>query len=156
MFFLSKNLKAIIHRNITSEKKINVFVYYKQRKLSSVFAEDRAQPVNHVVYNFQCNTCSRVTNSQYIGYTACTLATRCNRHHYSGAIKSHFQEAHDTNISGNEIVDQTQCRFKSPYERELRIAEAIIIQMERPKLNTRDEFRTHTLKVFLCVNRPIT
>lgn len=149
-----ERLKSIVEHNITSQHTIKLLIYYKQRKLASQFAEQRNPPVHHLVYNFKCSTCSSAANCQYIGYTTCTIDVRCKKHQYSGAIKVHYATAHDQRVSGNAIKQQTVCRFKSTCERELRIAESILIQAERPSLNTRDEFRTHTLKVFNCLNKP--
>jgi len=146
-------LKHILHNNITTDNRLQICIYYKQRQLASILSEKRSNPLSHTVYNFKCSACSCVTNSQYIGSTVCTLEDRCKNHQYNGAIKRHYLEHHNKRIKMQEILDQMKTRFSSPFEFDLRVAESILIQAERPRLNTRDEFRTHKLNLFLCVNR---
>ena len=90
-----------------------------------------------VVYKLTCSGC----NSTYVGQTVRHLATRINEHRKGDSpLGQHLLEC-NKEVGGtaelkSEIIDQTANTHK------LLTLEALHIWRERPKINTRDEFRS--------------
>ena len=97
-----------------------------------------------VVYKLTCRGC----NSTYVGQTVRHLATMVNEHRKgdSPAGQHLFEcnnEVGSTAELNSEIIDQTANTHK------LLTLEALHIWRERPKINTRDEFRSRELTLKL-------
>ena len=92
-----------------------------------------------VVYKLTFSGC----NSTYVGQTVRHLATRVNEHRKEDSpVGQHLLEC-NKEVGGNEIIDQTANTHK------LLTLEALHIWRERPKINTRDEFRSRELTLKL-------
>ena len=93
-----------------------------------------------VVYGLTCSGC----NSTYIGQTVRHLATRVDEHRNGDSpVGQHLLEC-NKEVGGtaelkSEIIDQTDNTHK------LLTLEALHIWRERPRINTRDEFRRREL-----------
>ena len=90
-----------------------------------------------VVYKLTCSGC----NSTYVGQTVRHLATRVDEHREGDSpVGQHLleckKEVGGTAELKSEIIDQTANTHK------LLTLEALHIWRERPKINTRDDFRT--------------
>ena len=97
-----------------------------------------------VVYKLTCSGC----NSTYVGQTVRHLATRVDEHRKEDSpVGQHLLEC-NKEVGGtaelkSEIIDQTANTHK------LLTLEALHIWRERPKINTRDEFRSRELTLKL-------
>ena len=97
-----------------------------------------------VVYKLTCSGC----NSTYVGQTVRHLATRVDEHRKADSpVGQHLLEC-NKEVGGtaelkSEIIDQTANTHK------LLTLEALHICRERPKINTRDEFRSRELTLKL-------
>ena len=93
-------IKRAITRNVKptdNTKQLIVVVYYRNRKLQSLFINNktrRVQKDDRVVYQYSCNQggCNFAT---YIGYTPCSLTKRFFMHVQSGAIRKHNKDVHN-------------------------------------------------------------
>ena len=133
-----------------ADKTINLQIYYKSKKLKSLFIHNKSfksEADDHVVYHYQCNedSCNAV---DYIGYTTCSLAKRFYYHNQSGSIFKHNQNSHNRKPGSRHLRDQTTVLYKSNNKRNLCIAEAILIKQSRPSLNEQEEGRSRILHIF--------
>ena len=97
-----------------------------------------------IVYQITCPRC----NSRYVGQSVRHLLTRIKEHsRTSTPVGSHFQLCNNhNNIS---IDNDVKILASSNYQRQLLIKEALFINDLKPSLNTKDEYRTHTLVIKL-------
>ena len=106
----------------------------------------------HLVYDFQCKEgeCAHLPNKQtrYTGLTTCTLSRRLSFHLQNGAIKEHFLDKHNRNITRAEIVNYTKARFYERDVRRLEILESLIIRFEDPDINRQDTGKRRKLHLF--------
>ena len=140
-----KAIKNIIHRNVTptnNESKIKIVIYYKTRKTCQLAMKNSCLPSNdrlqesHVVYEYQCNvSASGCCNAKYIGMTSTTLSKRLTAHLQDGAIKNHVKTAHGSTITRKKIEEGTTIRVRENDAKRLRMAEAVLIYKQKPKLN---------------------
>ena len=126
--------------------KSGVQITFKTRKLETClpflktsFARELRSTV---VYKLTCSGC----NSIYVDQTVRHLATRVDEHRKgdSPAVQHLLEcnkEVGGTAELKSEIIDQTANTHK------LLTLEALHIWRERPKINTRDEFRSRELTV---------
>ena len=97
-----------------------------------------------VVYKLTCSGC----NSTYVGQTVRHLATRVDEHRKGDSpVGQHLLECNKV-VGGtaelkSEIIDQTANTHK------LLTLAALHIWRERPRINTRDEFRSLELRLKL-------
>ena len=93
-----------------------------------------------VVYQISCPRC----DSRYVGQSVRHLITRIKEHlKPSTPVGSHCK-ACDVKISmENDVVILS----KAKYQRQLLIQEALYIKELKPSLNTKDEFKSHTLLI---------
>ena len=116
-------------------------IIFTTRKLKTSFARELK---SKVVYKLLCSEC----NSTYVGQTVRHFATRVDEHRKGDStVVQHLLEC-NKEVGGtaelkSEIIVQTANTH------ELLALEALHIWRERPRINTRDEFRSRelTLKV---------
>ena len=147
-----QNLRKIVQRHInpTANAKIELSIYYKNRKLSNLLIRNKSftdESNSHVVYKYQCEECQPSRNF-YIGYTTTTLKQRALAHTQKGSIKNHNKENHNKKIKTADIIPSMQVIFRSPLKIELQIAEALHIKKEEPPLNNQNEGDTRILHIF--------
>merc|ERR1711872_640934 len=94
----------------------------------------------NVVYHFVCpdETC-RIRNIDYIGLTTQTLRNRMTQHRYKGAIHDHFQEQHGDRPKVDSLIESTKIINRTQTKKLLYIAEAVAIELRKPKLNIQKE-----------------
>lgn len=96
-----------------------------------------------IVYQITCPRC----NSRYVGQSVRHLLTRIKEHsRTSTPVGSHFQSCNNNNIS---IDNDVKILATSNSQRQLLIKEALFINDLKPSLNTKDEYRSHTLVIKL-------
>ena len=93
---------------------------------------------SNVVYKITCSQC----NLSYVGQTSRHLQQRFKEHIGSqGLLKKHFE---DCNVSPS--MDMVKILGKAKFDRFLTL-EALFIAEIRPTLNTKDEYKSRTLKL---------
>ena len=95
-----------------------------------------------IVYQITCPRC----NSRYVGQSVRHLLTRIKEHsRTSTPIGSHFQlRCNNNDIS---IDNDVKILATSNSQRQLLIKEALFINDLKPSLNTKDEYRSHSLVI---------
>ena len=92
---------------------------------------------SRIVYNITCSRCK----SCYVGQTVRHLQTRIKEHSRQGSILgSHFKEC-GCMLTMNDVTILSGA--KSAHQ--LLVLEALFINELKPLLNTKDEYRSHTL-----------
>ena len=115
---------------------------FKLRKLKTVLPSLKP-PVDkllksNVVYQIKCTSC----DASYVGCTTRHLTTRLAEHKSrKGPVKEHFGQC-NTHID-NSCVSILDCTTKS--DSYLLTLEALWIREIKPKINTKDEFRSREL-----------
>ena len=102
---------------------------------------------SNVVYKIDCPGC----DSSYVGQTVRHLQRRFREHiGNKGPMKSHFESC-QINSPSNDIIKILDRSSSLP---RLLTLEALYIKQHKPKLNTKDEYRSRTLTlkfwVMLC------
>ena len=94
-----------------------------------------------IVYQITCPRC----NSRYVGQSVRHLLTRIKEHsRRSTPVGSHFHLCNNNTIS---IDNDVKILTTSNSQRQLLIKEALFINGLKPSLNTKDEYRSHTLVI---------
>jgi len=94
---------------------------------------------SNVVYQIICSRCQ----SSYVGQTSRHLQQRFREHIGSkGILRKHFEEC-DIDPSENLV----KIIGKSKFSEKLLTLEALFIEEIKPELNTKDEYRSRTLKL---------
>ena len=141
---IEKNVKLV-----SDTDKINTRIFYKNRKLKSLFIKNKRyqQPDSHVVYQYLCpkDECNFV---KYVGYTTCSLSKRFYTHVQSGSIRAHNNIKHNSKPLTKELIKSTTILYRSQNKTDLTIAEAILIKQMHPALNLQDELFARTLQIF--------
>ena len=127
--------------------KINI--YYKNKKVKNLFIKNNPnKPEQHfnVVYQYTCEQ-GQCTTSQpkYIGHTTTTIKERFKQH---TAIKKHYREVHNSNITGSEMQRNITILATDHNKQDLAILEALFIKQHRPIINIQTEDFNNTLKIF--------
>ena len=147
------NLKRLIETHVkpTDERKIKLMIYYKNKKLRNMFIRnnpDYDSTDHHVVYQYECPSGECQPSKTYIGYTTTTLKQRLTTHAQNGSIATHSSTTHQNKIRTKEIMDHTTVLFRSTEKNELIIAEALLIKLKQPTINSQKEGETRILKIF--------
>ena len=89
-------------------------------------------------------------SSKYIGFTTCSLKERFRTHtQNSSSIKRHLSEAHNINRTTTvELLKYVTVLHRTQDKRDLIFSEALFIKMEKPLLNSQNDFSNKILKVF--------
>ena len=143
---VDKNVKPI-----NNSDKINTRIYYKNRKIKSLFIKNKItnekQTNDHVVYQYLCSQagCNSV---KYIGYTTCHLAKRFYSHVQLGSINIHNKNVHNKKPFTKELLKDTTILFRGNDKYDLTIAEALLIKTHKPSLNLQEQGFTRILSIF--------
>ena len=143
---VEKIIKNIITRNCTpksSNKIIKVNIYYKNPTTASKImrnnlASDRdALKEANEVYQYKChNEDCEPYNVCYVGQTRCTLSRRLTYHLQEGAIQDHHRRFHNSSISRQQLVNNTEILFRNNSSKHLSVIEAVCIRELTPVTNT--------------------
>ena len=152
-----KNIVRRYTRTIEPNNKINLIIYYKNKKTSSMIMrnspyQDNMLKSTNVVYQFQCKTegCT-LQNNKYIGMTSTNLSRRITMHLQMGGIKDHFINTHPKIPRERRralIVENMSILAKCKTSKELEITEAIFIKDLQPNLNIQSTRMGGVLKLF--------
>ena len=114
-------IKDIVMKNTNCNDpntKINLIVYYKNPKTSNLVLKNNMSPpptklqTSNVVYKFICPYQHGEAEESYIGETTTSLSRRLTMHKQSGSIYTHSQEAHNINITREQLTDNTNILVK--------------------------------------------
>jgi hypothetical protein len=152
-------LQQIIRRNVRCNEendRINVIIYYKNSLTSNLIMNNNPikkkcplQQTN-VLYEFSCpqEGCKLLNNIKYVGLTSTTLSRRLTMHLSSGAPKEHMQNVHNIKLTRLHLEDSTRVIQQYQDSVRLGIAEALLIQENKPELNRQHTGITRTIKLF--------
>ena len=140
-----KTIKKIIQDNVfptNTEDKLNLIIYYKSKKTSNLLLKNSCLPPlsrlqeTSLVYEYTCKLgdCSHLP-SKYIGSTITTLSRRLTAHLQDGAIRRHVMNEHKTILTREQLEENTTIIEKSSDTQRLRMTEAVIIHINKPKMN---------------------
>ena len=138
-------IKQIVRRNVSptdQDKKIDLIIYYKSKKTSHLLLKnsprENKQPSekSHVVYRFSCKqgNCESL-NTTYIGMTTTKLSRRLTYHLTAGAPKNHMKNHHNTTLTREILIENTEIIDCCTDPRRLPILEALYIKELKPSLN---------------------
>ena len=147
------SLRKIISDNVSpkNNQKINLHIYYKNKKLSQLFIKNNIHGddvISHVVYQYSCTNEECLPSNNYIGYTITSLNKRFSMHAQTGSILNHAKSAHNLRPCTKEMLKNVKVLYKSVSKEELLIAESLYIKTDRPRLNNQREGETRILKFF--------
>ena len=91
-----------------------------------------------VVYQIKCSRC----DSCYVGQTTRHLITRLKEHQRSGPVRNHLNECR-----ASLEIDNVNILCSSSFEQRLMTLEALMIREIKPKLNTKDEYKSRALVI---------
>ena len=144
-------IRTIIRRNVTPtdpDTKLQLVIYYrntKSRQLAMKNNEVKTSTLKatNVVYAFKCThgDCKLRPNARYIGQTTTTLSRRLTMHLQSGAIANHMRDAHDRNLTRQELTENTEILAHEHGRKRLIILEACYIRALTPSLNTQQDIQ---------------
>ena len=154
---IMNNILRRFTRNIEPNNKINLIIYYKNKRTSSMVMknapyQDNMLKSTNVVYQFHCNTegCT-LQNNKYIGMTSTSLSRRITMHLQNGGIKEHFINSHPQIPRERRrelIVENINILAKCTTTKELEVTEAIFIKDFQPNLNIQNTRMGGVLKLF--------
>ena len=155
-----KVVKEIVKNHvkcIDSNYKINLIVYYKNRKTSNLVVKNNLSPPKpyfqntDLVYAFKCPL-SHPKVTLYVGYTRTTLLRRLKSHTQQGSIKEHFHKNHNIKLTSDILLKNTQIIAKAQDKQRLTIKEALLISQHAPIINKQFDNFNNTLKLFKSNN----
>ncbi|XP_068201750.1 uncharacterized protein [Palaemon carinicauda] len=142
-----KAMKEIIKNNVfptEDTKKLDFIKYYQTTKTKSLIMRNNPAPPEqdflkktNIIYAYQCPF--RGCPGNYIGKTTMRLSKRISCHAQQGSIKNHALQRHNIHIYRADIVSNTKIIGGAPDRRCLRILETLLIQRDKPTLNTTKE-----------------
>ena len=149
---LKEGWEKILYRDIIPthpETKLKLPIYYKNKKLKSLFIKKnphKPSEVSSVVYQYNCgqSTCM-VDKISYIGHTTTTIKERFKQH---ASIKKHYSTVHGINITGQEMNSNVKVIGRAVDKFELCILEALLIKEKNPVINAQVNDFNCTLKIF--------
>ena len=130
-----------------SEDKIELIIYYKNRKTANMIMRNSTQEknklkANNVVYMYKCShEGCKLRNTTYVGLTTTSLSRRLTCHLQSGAPRDHALEAHNTPLTRSELVNNTEILAKETCKLKLQVKEAVYIKELNPTLNIQNDFQ---------------
>ena len=133
------------------ENKVILQVYYKIKKLKSIFIHNKPKRETtigsqfNVVYRYTCDKSECNSLHSYIGYTEQTVHDRFRQHQ---SVLKHIREVHHTRQSINDILQCVSILHRGRNKQELLILEALSIAAHSPTLNSQEEGRDRILKIF--------
>jgi len=115
---------------------------------NNVNASTEPLKTTNVVYEFKCNTGEcELQPSKYIGMTTTSLSRRVTMHLASGGPKKHMEQNHQLQLTRQDLVNNTKIRERVNDYTRLQIVEAILIQKERPSINSQATGVARTLRL---------
>ena len=104
----------------------------------------------NVIYEYNCpiEECPLQPKSSYIGCTTTSLSRRLTMHLSDGAIKLHSQSVHDNQLTRNNLTENTNILRTVNDQNRMQITEAILIKIQKPRINRQDTGSVRTLKLF--------
>ena len=145
-----KRLNVIISEHVkgrVEESQVKLRVYYQSKKLVNMLKHQTKRQISdehHVVYQYQYPH-SSCNGANYIGFTTCTLMQRCQQHVSNGAIKQHLLSHPQVNKGYKSILQNMKIITRFQKQKDLELAEAIIIKNQQPPLNKQDQGLTRRL-----------
>ena len=122
--------------------RLNLQIYYKNRKThnlilkNNTLSDGNKLKRSNVVDEFICpHEDCRLHPASYIGSTTTTLSRRLTMHLREGAPKEHMCKHHDSVLTRQQIVDNTDIISSSDNPVRLRILEALYIREKTPTIN---------------------
>ena len=138
-------LKDIIERGTIPSNtcaKLQLRIYYKSRKTSNFvmknnnFAPSRHLDKKGLVYQYQCQLGDcKPQLSSYIGCTTTSLSRRLTMHLQSGTIKNHTSLFHQTPLTRQMLVENTEIIDQELNHKKLMYLELIYIRLLKPSIN---------------------
>ena len=137
-------MRDIIRRNVkptNDEDKINLIIYYKNKKTSSLLMRNNKCPKpegvkeSHIVYKFTCPQEDCTPLATYVGLTTTTLSRRLTLHLQQGGPKAHMRLQHGIELQRDVIVNQTEILARESDPRRLAFLEALYIKDLQPTIN---------------------
>ena len=151
-----KILKDIVYNNIkciNPTDKLNLIIYYNNRKASNLVLKNNLAPPKtslqntNLVYAFICPL-THPKVSVYIGYTKTRLLRRLKSHLQKGSIKEHFRLSHNTELTNDIVCNNTHIIAKDSDKYRLTVKEALLISQHGPLINKQFDNFSNTLKLF--------
>ena len=155
-----KVLKEIVKNHVKctdNNYKINLIVYYRNKKTSNLVIKNNLSPPKpyfqntDLVYAFKCPM-SHPKVTLYVGYTQTTLHRRLQSHTQQGSIKEHFHKNHNIKVTSDILRNNTQIIAKAQDKQRLTIKEALLISQHAPIINKQFDNFNNTLKLFKSNN----
>ena len=151
-------LKRIVYQNTTCtdpDNKLRLIIYYKNLKTKNLVMRNNLNPNSemkstNVVYQYTCpdGDCMLRPNVSYVGYTTTTLSRRLTMHLDKSAMKIHEERLHNTTLTRDKLVKNTQIIARPKDVNRLELTEAIIIKCTDPEINKQDTGKCRVLKLF--------
>ena len=103
----------------------------------------------NLIYEYKCpiGECEHQNNS-YIGLTTTTLSRRLTMHLQQGGPKHHTQNHHNTPLTRDMLVKNTNIIARETNYNRLHILEALLIHKQKPPLNNQFTGTNRTLKLY--------
>ena len=150
-------LKNIINNNVKCNRpneKVNLIIYYKSRKTTSLImkndltsSNDNEMQNTNLVYQYKCSIgeCELQKKQNYIGMTCTTLSRRLTMHLVAGAPKLHTEVTHKCKLTRDMLVNGTKIIYKDNNFHKIAIMESLLIKKYEPEINRQDTGRSRTL-----------
>ena len=141
-----KVLREIVHRNCKPRDQddfLNLIIFYRSPRTSSLVMRNNMSGTKDklkqscLVYKYSCgfNKDGVPCNKEYIGYTTQSLSQRLTFHMQNGAIKSHWKRTHNTDLTREELNNNTTILAKESNKTRLICLEAVCIRNHLPAIN---------------------
>ena len=127
------------------------------KKISNLVMKNNLTPPvidmlkTNIAYYFLCPFAHGNVH-EYVGQTATKLERRLRYHTYSGSIKEHLENQHNTKITLPLLKDNTTIIDKAENAKRLDIIEAINIIKLKPRLNKQIDNFNNILKLYKTNN----
>ena len=150
-------LRDIISVNtscVKAEEDLKLIIYYKNKKTRNFIMRNNLNQTpllqcTRTIYEYVCpDEDCKPQGSSYIGHSLTTLSRRLTMHKQNGAILEHVRDVHKTDLTRENIVNNTKIirRINDPIR--LQIAESLLIKKHRPIINRQDTGFTRKLQLF--------
>lgn len=143
-------LKKIIYQNVKSNgnQRLQLRIYYKNKKASNLIMRNNMHRENwlqrtNVVYHWTCpiEGCKLQEKPvDYVGKTTTTLSRRQTMNLHQHPPHDHMREAHQRQITREDLVGSLKILKQERDHRKLAILEAVIIRERHPVLNCQRDY----------------
>ena len=130
-------IKQIVKDNtkcVNESDLLKITIYCKTHTINNLISKNNLSHKSNrlktnIVYKYTCNVGDcELQNSTYIGMTTTALSRRLTMHLASGGPKINMQNNHNSTISRENLVQNTNILYYEPDFNRLQIVEAILIQ----------------------------